>query len=667
MCGISGFVRSAPCAEGRALVREMCARMAHRGPDDAGTAILDGGRVFLGFRRLSILDLSEAGHQPMLHHSGDLVVVFNGELYNFMEVRAELEGLGAVFHSRSDTEVLLEAWHRWGEACLQRFRGMFGFALWDRRDRSLWLVRDRLGIKPLYYTMAADGTPAFASEIKSLLALPWVQASPDMEGVLGHLLFLWLPEPRTAFAGIHKLEAGHLLHWKDGRSENRPWWQPRITDSPRPQNEGEALEELKSLFDRVIQRHLVSDVPVGAFLSGGLDSSLIVARMAALRREGAGNPLDTYSIIFNERDKAFEAMPDDQRYARIVAAHTGSNHHEIMVEDDAADHLERLIWHLDEPIADPAAINTWLICRQAKQQGTTVMLSGMGADEVFGGYRKHLSAKLAADFRRWVPGLLRKGVIAPLVDALPVAGRTRGYRLFRWAKRFMKSANLPPLDCFMGNYAYYDEAELNGLLQPEHRFRWHETYSVRRHRELLEPVKHRDLVQQMTWLDTRLFLVSHNLNYSDKASMAAGVELRVPFVDHEFTDWALDLPSRHRIRGLRQKHLLKELGLGLLPRAVVERPKAPFGSPLRSWMRHGLRPLLDDVLGDESVRRRGLFDPQALARMRADNDSGKADYGHRLWALLTLELWYRRFIDGSTPFPSDIPDPVGPGRELDLD
>jgi asparagine synthase (glutamine-hydrolysing) len=382
---------------------------------------------------------------------------------------------------------------------------------------------------------------------------------------------------------------------------------------------------------------------VGAFLSGGLDSSLIAALMSRLSQE----PVRAYTIVFDEQDKLFEAMPDDQKYARTVASHIRADHREILVQPDIVQLLPKLIWHLDEPIADPAAINTYLICKAAKERGTTVMLSGMGADEVFAGYRKHLSVYLAGAYKRFLPPFVQERLIGPAIDRLPVAGPNGGYRLFRWAKRFTKSASLPDMGCFIGNYTYYNADEINDLLHPDLRVEWQKSYPIQRHYDHLAHVRDRDLISQMTYLDAKLFLPSLNLTYSDKASMATAVEERVPFVDHEVMTFALNLPSKYRLRGLTQKYLLKKLGLKYLPKEVVYRPKAPFGAPLRAWMHRDLGPLVDDLLSEESVRRRGYFRYEAIRKMIEDNRNRRQDYGHRLWALLTIELWHRIFIDRS--------------------
>ncbi len=661
MCGICGMV--SVDGVGREGLDRMSRALTHRGPDDGGQFwargreavwngqpfVLsgEGPEIGLGHTRLSIVDLSRSGRQPMSNAEGTLWITYNGEVYNYADIRAELEGKGYRFQSRTDTEVVLCAYEEWGPACLHRFNGMFAFAIYDTRDRSLFAARDRLGIKPFYWFRSGDGL-AFSSEVKAFLELDSFHPEVDHDGLMSHLLLLWPVDPKTIFTGVEKLSAGHYLRWKGGQITTEKYWDVPLETVRDGLDEETAVEELDALVRTSVDRRMMSDVPVGAFLSGGLDSSLIAALMA----EKSNGPVSTYTIAFEAEDQAFESMPDDSGYAKQVANHIGARHKEIRIQPNIAELLPRTIWHLDEPIADPAAINTYLISKMAKEQGTTVLLSGMGADEIFAGYRKHLSVTLASLYKRFLPSFARKGIIEPLADRLPVAGSSGGYRLFRWAKRFARSASLPDLECFVGNYAYYNQNDLTDLLSDDLKTSWRDLYPVRRHYETASAVSTRDLVSQMTYLDTKLFLPGLNLAYSDKASMAAAVEVRVPFVDHEIVSFAAGLPSSFHLRGQTQKYLLKKVALRYLPRNVVYRPKAPFGAPLRSWMHRGLGPVVDEFLSEESIRRRGYFRPAAVRKMIDDNRAGRHDYGHRIWSLLTVEIWHRMFID-RTMLPSD--------------
>lgn len=642
MCGICGIAYQDPNLDVDTAIAKAVEAMGHRGPDDRGVQSLSSShsRAVFGHNRLSIIDLSAAGHQPMSNEDGSLWITYNGEVYNYQAIREELRGLGFQFRSDTDTEVVLKAYEAWGVQCLTRFDGMFAFAVFDTKAGRLFLARDRLGIKPLYYAERGDRL-CFASEVRALLKIPGVTAEANWQAVLAHLVFLWAPEPETAFDGILKLPAGHYAIWENGRFSLEKYWDITIDPGP-PESETSAIATLDDMLSTSVRERLMSDVPVGTLLSGGLDSSLISAMMA--REVGPG--FSTYSISFAQADQAFEAMPDDSKYARIVADHLGSRHEEIEIRPDIADLLPGMIAHLDEPIADPAAINTFLICKMARDRGIKVLLSGMGADEVFGGYRKHLSVILAQRYKTYLPQWLRTGVVSPLIQKLPVGSSKGGFRLPRWAKRFDQSASLPDIDCFIGNYAYYSPADLHELLSPDHRVAWEQSYGVKSHYDLLEGAPELDLLGQMTYLDCKLFLPSLNLAYSDKASMAASVEIRVPFVDHELLNFGLSLPASTRIKGLRQKWALKEVARNYLPREVVDRPKAPFGAPLRSWMRRDLAPMVDEYLSETSIKKRGYFDHTVVRRMIDDNRDGREDYAHRLWALLTMEIWHRIFVDG---------------------
>ena len=653
MCGIFGTIAwpNGPKRATLGLVERILSSTAHRGPDDRGiyaegshggwsdrdphNAFPPSPHLVLAHRRLSILDLTIAGHQPMASADGRFHIVFNGEIYNFRDLRSDLVAAGHSFVSDSDTEVLLQGFVEWGENVLDRVNGMFAFAIWDRKERALFIARDRLGIKPFYYHLT-NGVLSFASEVKALLALPWIERAVDWEGMEGQISLLWTPEPKTPFKNIVKLPAGFSATFKNGKLKQKQYWEvPSQSQDSRSENELEALL-LKSVDHR-----MVSDVPVGAFLSGGLDSSLIVAMMSKSKSE----PIKTYTIAFREEDRREEAMSSDSGYAQQVASYLGTDHHEILIEPDMTDLLPRMVWHNEEAFVDPAAINTYLICKQARSSdGIKVMLSGMGADEIFAGYRKHLSVQMAEHYKR-LPGLLRNGLIEPMARRLPSAGSRGGYRTFRWAKRFFKSASLPTKDCFIGNSSFYSADEMDALMTDDYRVTWESSYTVLRHDELLDSWPSTDPVSAMTSLDTKLFLPSLNLAYSDKASMAASVEVRVPFVDHEEVTFALNTPSRDRLRGLKQKHILRQVARGYLPAEIVQRPKAPFGAPLRAWMRHDLRELLEDTLSEETIRRRGYFKHKEIRRMIDWNLLGREDYAHRLWALLTFELWHRMFID----------------------
>jgi asparagine synthase (glutamine-hydrolysing) len=630
MCGIAGIFGGG----NREVLVRMIRTLEHRGPDDGGVEWFDGHDAGLAHRRLSILDLSAAGHQPMVNARGTRWLSYNGEVFNYIELRQELTALGHRFRSNTDTEVILAAYDQWGRDCVRRFNGMFAFAIYDIETRELFLARDHLGVKPLYY-VERGAMLAFASEAKALFEIDGVERTPDRDAILSTLMLLWVPEPKTGFDGIFKLEAGHHATWRDGVLRTTQYWDVPIGETGIERSEEEYLEELRAILERSVRRQMISDVPVGALLSGGLDSSLVVALM----RKISGGSISTYTIAFTEEDKRLEAMPDDAHYAQIVARHVGTDHHEIVVRPDINDLLPKILWHLDDPIADGAAINTYLISRGARDAGTTVLLSGMGADEIFGGYRKHLATLLISRYHM-VPGLLRRGAIEPLVGALPVAVGGRGLRPVRWAKKFLRSAALPPLDAFIRGFGYYTADELAELLvAPFDPRRIDEIYAVRRYHEVGERVKGLPILDQMTYLDTKLFLSGLNLAYTDKASMAASIETRPPLIDIELVEFTARLPARYKINGRIQKYLLKRAAEAYLPREVIYRPKAAFGTPIRAWMKRGLADAMRERLGDPRHPAAAVIDRGYALGMLERHIAGREDNAHRLWGLFALATW----------------------------
>ncbi len=515
MCGIAGCYQQ---ANGQKLVDIMADRIAHRGPDAAGawSHETESLAVHLAFRRLSIIDLSVAANQPFRKH--DLVLIYNGEMYNFRALRAELRARGVQFTTESDTEVVLEAWRCWGPRALTRFRGMYAFALFDAKTGEIVLARDPLGIKPLYF-LARDGGVIFASELKALVSAVGPELRIDPGALVASMLYYWLPEQRCAIQDVRKLPAGSWARFRpDGNGSIEHYWRPEevaaaaAVDSPADLNE---------VISESVTAHLVADVPVSSFLSGGLDSSIIT-----VLAHQANPAVDAYTIAFRQQDQRLEAMPDDAVYARKVAAQFGIRLHEIEIAPDAVDLLPRIVDMLDEPIGDPAAINTLLMCQAAHERGVKVILSGMGADELFGGYRRHLACLLASEYGR-LPDRVR-GCVRSVVNRMPVTARGRGLRHARWAKRFLTFADLPEEPRFRRSYTLYDPAELGALISPE--LGGHVDQIVREHSEIYHDNTLRDEVNRMCLADTRLFLPGLNLAYTDRASMAASVEVRVPFV-----------------------------------------------------------------------------------------------------------------------------------------
>jgi asparagine synthase (glutamine-hydrolysing) len=608
----------------------MTDRIAHRGPDASGVWSHTDERVsiHLGHRRLSIIDLSVAADQPL--HKGNLTLVYNGELYNYRELRAKLAAAGAVFVTSSDTEVVLEAWRHWGPAALQKFRGMYAFALADTSTGELVLARDPLGIKPLLYMRRGDGI-VFASELKALLAALGPELRIEPGAMVASMLYYWVPEQRCAIAGVHKLPAGSWAHFHPGAEpEVTHYWQvqdvaARAASQPGP--------DLKSVIEESVRAHLVADVPVSSFLSGGLDSSIVTT----LAHAEAGG-VDAYTITFRPEDQKLEAMPDDAVYARKVAERFGIKLHEIEISPDIVQMLPRMVDVLDEPIGDPAAINTLLMCEAARERGVKVILSGMGADELFGGYRKHLACLMASRYHR-LPGALR----APArmtVNAMPVSVGDRGLRYPRWAKRFMTFAELPEEARFRRSYTLYDPGDLAALVGPD--LAGTVDNVIAEHAAIYDDNALDDEVNRMCLADTRLFMAGLNLTYTDRASMAASVEVRVPFVDKVVAEAAFAIPGKDKIRGRTAKAALKDAAENWLPREIVHRPKASFGAPLRAWVRNDLAELIGDVLVNGELTQLGMLRKDRVSRLIADERAGREDYAKQIWQLLSMELWYRQ-------------------------
>jgi asparagine synthase (glutamine-hydrolysing) len=629
MCGIAGTYND-PIAEPE--FRAMIGVLAHRGPDAAGLSrATTPVPVWLGHRRLAIIDVSDAGNQPFEKHG--LVLVYNGEIYNYIELRRELEGCGAVFATRSDTEVLLEAWRHWGPAALTRLRGMFAFAVYDRVSGRLVLARDHFGIKPLFIARTG-GRLVFASELKALVRLPGFRPAIDDAALAALLLYDWIPDDQSIYRGVEKLAPGtYATMDPDGRYQVHRYWDPVAAFGAR------TLAPEMSLADALessVRAHLVADVNVGAFLSGGLDSSLLVAM--ARRHNPA---IRCYTIGFRPVDQRLEAMPDDLRYARQLARQLGLPLEEIEMSPDVARWVPSFVAMLDEPIGDAAALNVFAMCRAARASGITVLLSGMGADEIFSGYRRHHACLLGSMYRR-LPSLGRRA-IETVVDRLPVASKTRGLVAARWAKRFVAIARHDEEAAYRRSYTYYDPEDLDRLLCG--RATSHVAELCRRHARTYWAAgrtRGRDAqLERMCLTDLQMFLPALNLAYTDRASMAASVEVRVPFVDRDVVAAAFALRGRERIRGRVQKVALKQVAERWLPRDLVHRPKSSFGLPLRAWTARDLRGELDATLPDGALVQRGYLDGAVIRGMIDHNASGRADHAQALWQLLAVEHWMR--------------------------
>jgi len=669
MCGISGIVN---CGDRETLAR-MTRVQSHRGPDDSGLwerQFPDGSYIGLGSRRLAILDLSPLGHMPMCNEAGTICITYNGEIYNFRDLRRELESKGHRFASHTDTEVILRLYEQEGPECVKRLNGMFAFAICDLRsgEPTLLLARDHFGVKPFYYLH--DGNRfAFASEVKALLQVPGINAELDREALHQYLTFLWVPDPKTMFRRILKLPAGHYATWRRGELRLTQYWD--LTFPPANQtyarSEADLAEEVRERFRRSVESQMVSDVPIGAFLSAGLDSSSIVAMM----RRSTNQTVRTYTITFPGKYRVGETTLDDPEVATRLARHLGCENQRIVVEPDVTDLLPRLIWHMDEPTADPAIITAYLVCREARKQAT-VLLSGVGGDELFAGYRKHVADSWARMYGR-LPSPMRRVVEKQLTE-LPSLRGTPAKGRIRLAKKMARSGSLDPVDRFIANCTYLDDVQKtslyesgNGLLDPagEHRAAFHR-------------VREADFLHQMLYLDTKIFMTSLNLTYTDKMSMASSVEVRVPFLDRELAEFvAWNVPPGMKLKGglfPTTKYIFRRAMRDVLPKEVLRQPKAGFAAPVDYWLAHDLKEMVNDLLSPAQLRKRGLFRVEAVQRYIDEHRSGRQDWSMQLWQFLTLELWMQTFLDGgaasfereevapgqaagpSTPIPLPSPD-----------
>lgn len=633
MCGFVGF-------SGRFELRELQAGLraiAYRGPDDEGVWSDEAAGVALGHVRLSIIELSALGHQPMASADGQVVIAFNGEIFNFRELRADLEARGHQFRGHSDTEVLLHLYLADGEAMLPRLNGMFAFAIWDARRQSVLLVRDAMGVKPLYWGLAPLGL-VFGSELKALLAFPGVSRELDLVAVRDHLTYLWAPAPRTMLRSVHKLEPGTALWVRNGTVERQWHWAANPAVQPVVQRtDAQAIDEVREAIRTAVSRQMVADVPVGAFLSGGLDSSAVVA---FAREASPSTRLQCFTIAMDAVGEHQEGMVSDLPYARAVAAHLGVDLHVVEATASMADELSRMIWHLDEPQADPAPLNVLMISRLARDHGIKVLLSGAGGDDIFTGYRRHYAlqaerywADLPAGLRACMAGAARRLPAGPVVT--------------RRLRKAFSHADLEGDARIASYFEWLDESWVDRLLTPEVRA------ASRRENPLVASLA--DLpasvpaLNRMLYLECRHFLADHNLNYTDKMSMAAGVEVRVPLLDPDLVRLAFSLPLDAKQRGRHGKWVFTEAMRGILPDSILNRPKTGFGAPLRAWLHGPLRALLRDTLSPDALRRRGIFDPVGVQQLIADDAAGRVDGAYPLLALLCMELWCQAFLDGCVP------------------
>jgi len=658
MCGIAGFSGQFESS----LLAQMGERIAHRGPDDRNEIFLstEKNSVGLAHRRLSIIDLSAEGQQPMTtqctccHQASDkkIWLIYNGELYNYRELRNEMVTKGHHFTSQTDSEVLIHLYADYGTAMLAKLNGIFAFAIYEGRQHNdrhelqrgdLFLARDGLGVKPFYYSEAQDGF-LFASELKALLAYPFLQREIDLTAIHYYLAYLWCPGQQTAMKSVKKLQPGEALIVRQGHIV-RQWF---YYDLPYPNhadtmNEKKLIAQLDKHLTQAVHRQLMADVPLGAFLSGGLDSSAIVTIMRKIKPK---EPINCYTIAFAEGMES-EGNPDDLPYAKAVAKHLNVNLKIIHAEANMFQYLEKMIYHLDEPQADPAPIHVFSIAEFARQDGIKVLLSGAGGDDIFSGYRRH-QALYVERFWQWLPQFAKQ-LSARFAKQLLTGNYSNAHLerpLIRRLATLFASAHLQEDERLAQHFLWNTEGLRRNLYSHDMREQMNkqETSSPLLN-SLTRIPNEKNKLNRMLYLESKHFLPDHNLNYTDKMAMAAGVEVRVPLLDPHLVEFATCLPARLKQNGLVGKYLLKKTMEAYLPKSVIYRRKAGFGAPLRKWIQHDMRDYIDDILSTHALKRRGLFDPLAVKTLIANNRAGKVDAAYTIFSLVCIELWCQQFID----------------------
>ena len=626
MCGIVGIVRNDNSLVDQALVSRMCDAIRHRGPDEDGFYFSEG--VGLGMRRLSIIDV-KGGQQPIHNQDRTAWIVFNGEIYNYRELRDRLEKLGHTFYTNSDTEAIIHAYDQYGADCPKHLRGMFAFAIWDERTRELFLARDRVGKKPILYAQV-NGKLIFGSEFSALLLHPDIGREIDTEAIHHYLSFMCVPAPLTAYRAIRKLEPGHSLRWRKGEIKIERYWQPDFSkkiDISEQEAGGRAIEILRD----AVKVRLMSEVPLGAFLSGGIDSSAVVALMS----QESSEPVKTFSIGFEEQDFS------ELHHARRVAEHVGAEHHEFIVRPDALEVLPLLVEHYGEPYADSSAVPTYYVARETRKH-VTVALNGDGGDEAFAGYERYTAMRLAERYHR-IPAVLRDSLVQQAIGLIP-SSETKRSRV-RDLKRFLEAASLPKVERYLRWVSVFDTAAKANLYSANF---LHETQSIRA-ADILAPWFARangaGIVDAALLADINTYLPNDLLVKVDIATMAVSLEARSPFLDHHLIEFAASLPEKLKLRGLTTKYLLKRMLKKLLPPENLDRRKMGFGVPIGDWFRGKLQPFLRETILSERALNRGFFRPEAVKQLVELHARGERDNSHQLWTLLMLELWFERFID----------------------
>lgn len=628
MCGIAGFIAKTNERrdERSALLDAMCRVITHRGPDEQGAAI--EGRAAMGMRRLSIIDLA-TGQQPIYNSDRTKLIVFNGEIYNYRELKKDLESRGHKFRTNSDTETIIHAYDEFGADCLRHLRGMFAFAIWDEREKSLFLARDRVGKKPLFYSVTNEGELVFGSELKVLLEHGGVTREMDHGALDAYLTFGYVPEELCIFAGVKKLEPGHFLIFKNGEIHIERYWDFDFSADTLIESEDAIAGSLLDKLRQAVEIRLISEVPLGAFLSGGVDSSAVVGLMSQIMDK----PVKTFSIGFNE--DSF----DELKYARMAAGHFKTDHHEFIVTPDSVDIVDDLVWHFDEPFADSSALPTFMVSKLAREH-VTVVLSGDGGDELFGGYTRYLTDRSRSNLER-LPQALRRGLLRPLSEALPHG--TLG-------KNYLFNISLDAAGRYIDSISHFNGPRKRKLYSSEIRTKMNGSFErgEKLYRQIAGSMSSNDVMEKLLYLDSKTYLPSDILTKVDRMSMASSLETRSPLLDHKLIEYVTRIPSAMKLKGNETKYIFKKAVSRLVPAEILNRAKQGFGVPINEWINVKLKDRITSDLSEGRSMTRGYFDAKYVSLLLDEHRRERRDHSHALWTLWMLELWQRRYVDGAS-------------------
>ncbi|HSK70469.1 MAG TPA: asparagine synthase (glutamine-hydrolyzing) [Pyrinomonadaceae bacterium] len=625
MCGIAGFINKEATGEAERahLLEEMCRVITHRGPDEQGMIVR--GRAALGMRRLSIIDL-KTGQQPIFNEEGNLAIVFNGEIYNYRGLKKELESRGHRFKTNSDTETIVHAFEEYGANCVEYLRGMFAFAVWDFREESLFIARDRVGKKPLFYSLTEKGNFVFGSELKVLLAHGEISKEIDFAALDAYLTFGYVPEEFCIFKDVRKLQPGHFLVFKDGEIRTEKYWDFKYEEANEIKTEAEYIENLRDLIKEAVGVRLISEVPLGAFLSGGVDSSSIVGFMSQILE----TPVKTFSIGFNE--DSFNEL----KFARVAAKHFGTEHHEFIVTPDLVEIVDDLIWHFDEPFADPSALPTYMVSKLARDF-VTVVLSGDGGDELFAGYTRYVTDRKRSGLEK-LPKFVRQGVLQTVSEKLPHGAK---------GKNYLYNVSLDAVERYIDSISQFGKLKKNALYS----FGFLQNLNggfekgAEKFRKIAESVESENPIDKLLYLDSKTYLPADILTKVDRMTMAASLEARAPLLDHKLIDFVTKIPAELKLKGSETKYIFKKAMQGIVPDEILYREKQGFGMPINEWINRQLKDRIEETLLEKRTLERGYFEPKYIRMLLDEHRRNRRDHSYALWVLWMLELWHRQFVD----------------------